>query len=227
MKRLILFSIIVIVLVPVFAQKDNKDWAQLGRYIYQNAKLEKAPDVVFMGNSITDCWVDTVPEFFSKNNYVGRGISGQVSSQMLVRFQQDVINLRPKVVVILAGTNDIAENNGAITNDGIMNNIISMCELAELHGITPILCSLLPCDHYYWLKNKNIYPAGRIMQMNKMIMDYATKKGYEYVDYHSAMATSSGGIDIKYSHDFIHPNRTGYEVMMLIVKKSIDNVLKK
>lgn len=227
MKKLILFSIISLVSMPMMAQKDNKDWAQLGRYVYQNAQLEKNPDVVFMGNSITDCWVDTVPEFFAENNYVGRGISGQVSSQMLVRFRQDVIDLNPKVVVILAGTNDIAENNGAITNDGIMNNIISMCELAKLHGITPILCSLLPCDHYYWLKNVNIYPAGRIMQMNDMIKTYAKAKGYEYVDYHSAMTTQKGGIDAKYSRDLIHPNRKGYEVMMSIVKKSIDKVLNK
>ena len=227
MKKLILFSIISLVSMPMIAQKDNKDWAQLGRYVYQNAQLGKNPDVVFMGNSITDCWVDTVPEFFAENNYVGRGISGQVSSQMLVRFRQDVIDLKPKVVVILAGTNDIAENNGAITNDGIMNNIISMSELAKLHGITPILCSLLPCDHYYWLKNVNIYPAGRIMQMNDMIKSYAKAKGYEYVDYHSAMTTQKGGLDAKYSRDLIHPNRKGYEVMMPIVKKSIDKVLKK
>lgn len=227
MKNIFLSAILALIPILIVAQKDNKDWAQLGKYVYQNAKLEKAPDVVFLGNSITDCWVDTVPEFFSENNYVGRGISGQVSSQMLVRFRQDVINIGPKVVVILAGTNDIAENNGAITNEGIMNNIISMCELAKLHDITPILCSLLPCDHYYWLKNVNIYPAGRIMQMNEMIKSYAKKEGYEYVDYHSVMSTPKGGLDAKYSRDLIHPNRKGYEVMMPIVKKSIDKVLKK
>ncbi len=213
--------------MSLFAQKDNNDWAQLGRYVYQNAKLHKTPDVVFMGNSITDCWVDSIPEFFTENNYAGRGISGQVSSQMLVRFRQDVLNLQPKVVVILTGTNDIAENNGAITNEGIMNNIISMCELAELHNITPILCSILPCDHYYWLKNKNIYPAGRILQLNEMIKTFAKDKGYEYVDYHGAMTTPNGGLDPKYSRDLIHPNRKGYEVMMPIVKKSIDKVLTK
>lgn len=225
MKKLLLFSVILLVVLPVFAQKENKDWAQLGRYVYQNSNIERTPDAVFMGNSITDCWVDTVPEFFTENNYVGRGISGQVSSQMLVRFRQDVINLKPKVVVILAGTNDIAENNGTITNEGIMNNIISMCELAKLHNITPILCSLLPCDHYYWLKNVNIYPAGRIMQMNRIIKEYAEKNGYEYVDYHSLMVTPKGGLNAKYSRDLIHPNRRGYEVMMPLVKKSIDKVL--
>ena len=227
MKRLVLSLFMALSIMPIFAQFDNKDWAQLGRYVYLNAQLKEAPDVVFMGNSITDCWVDTVPEFFTRNNYVGRGISGQVSSQMLVRFQQDVIKLNPKVVVILSGTNDIACNNGDISNEGIMNNIISMCELAKLHGIIPVLCSILPCDNFYWLKNKNIYPAGRIIQMNEMIKSYAKANGYEYVDYHSAMKTEKGGLKSEYTRDFVHPNRNGYEVMMPIVKKSIDKVLKR
>ena len=159
MKKIILLAIAVLIMLPIVAQQ-KRDWAQLGRYEYQNAQLKKSPDVVFMGNSITDCWVDSVPEFFADNNYVGRGISGQVSSQMLARFRQDVIALKPKAVVILAGTNDIAENDGWISNEGIMGNIISMCELAEVHNIKPILCSLLPCDYYYWLKNSNIYPVS-------------------------------------------------------------------
>ncbi len=226
MKKIILSAIAVLIMLPMVAQQ-KRDWAQLGRYEYQNAQLKKSPDVVFMGNSITDCWVDSVPEFFADNNYVGRGISGQVSSQMLARFRQDVIALKPKAVVILAGTNDIAENDGWISNEGIMGNIISMCELAEVHNIKPILCSLLPCDHYYWLKNSNIYPAGRILQLNEMIKGYAREKGYEYVDYHSAMTTATGGLDEKYTRDFIHPNRNGYEVMMPIVKAAIDKALKK
>lgn len=225
MKRIILSLLAVATLYT--ANAIERDWAQLGRYQYENAQITHSPDAVFMGNSITDCWADTVPEFFAENNYVGRGISGQVSSQMLVRFRQDVISLKPKVVVILSGTNDIAENNGTMTNEGIMNNIISMCELAEANDITPILCSLLPCDHFYWLKNKNIYPAGRIMQLNEMIKDYAAKKGYEYVDYHSEMTTDKGGLPAEYSKDYVHPNRRGYEVMMPIVKRSIDKVLKK
>ena len=224
MRKILIIAIAMLAMSPLVA-KEKPDWAQLGCYTYQNAQLEKAPDVVFMGNSITDCWADTVPEFFKENNYAGRGISGQVSSQMLVRFRQDVINLKPKVVVILTGANDIAENDGYMPNEGIMSNIESMCELAELHGITPVLCSLLPCDHFYWLKNSNIYPAGRILQMNEMIKDYCKKKGYEYVDYHSAMTTEKGGINPPYSRDFIHPNRKGYEVMMPIVKKAIDKVL--
>lgn len=225
MKKIFISAFALLALTTFAAEKP--DWAQLGRYTYQNAQLEKAPDVVFMGNSITDCWADTVPEFFEENNYAGRGISGQVSSQMLVRFRQDVIDLKPKAVVILAGANDIAENDGYMSNEGIMNNIISMCELAELHGITPILCSILPCDHFYWLRNSNIYPAGRILEINKMIRDYANKKGYEYVDYYSSMKTPKGGINPSYSRDLIHPNRKGYEVMMPIVKRAIDKVISK
>ena len=225
MKKIFTIAAAMCLALAAHAVKD--DWAQLGRYVYQNAQLTKTPDVVFMGNSITDCWVDSVPEFFADNNYVGRGISGQVSSQMLVRFRQDVINLKPKAVVILTGTNDIAENNGLISNEGIMNNIISMCELAKANGITPILCSLLPCDHYYWLKNINIYPAGRILQMNEMIKAYAKQKGYEYVDYHSALTDAKGGLPEAYSRDYVHPNKKGYKVMMRIVKKSIDKVLKR
>lgn len=225
MKKIFTIAAAMCVALAAHAVKD--DWAQLGRYVYQNAQLTKAPDVVFMGNSITDCWVDSVPEFFADNNYAGRGISGQVSSQMLVRFRQDVINLKPKAVVILTGTNDIAENNGSMSNEGIMNNIISMCELAKANGITPILCSLLPCDHFYWMKNMNIYPAGRIMQMNEMIKAYAKEKGYEYVDYHSTLTDAKGGLPEVYSRDFVHPNKNGYAVMMPIVKKAIDRVLKR
>lgn len=226
MKKIILSAVAILSIMTISAQRKD-DWAQLGRYTYQNAQLEKAPDVVFMGNSITDCWTDTVPEFFTDNNYVGRGISGQVSSQMLVRFRQDVIDLKPKAVVILCGTNDIAENDGYMPNEGIMNNIKSMCELAVTHNITPILCSILPCDHFYWLKNSNIYPAGRILQMNEMIKVYAKEKGFEYVDYHSVMTTPKGGLPADYTRDFVHPNRNGYEVMMPLVKRAIDKVLKK
>ena len=145
MKKIFTIAAAMCLALAAHAVKD--DWAQLGRYVYQNAQLTKTPDVVFMGNSITDCWVDSVPEFFADNNYVGRGISGQVSSQMLVRFRQDVINLKPKAVVILTGTNDIAENNGLISNEGIMNNIISMCELAKANGIRYQPVDLAVQDH--------------------------------------------------------------------------------
>lgn len=219
---LIVFSAVAIMFVDA---KTLPDWAQLGRFAYKNTKLTKSPDVVFMGNSVIDCWADTVPEFFTNNNYAARGISGQVSSQMLVRFRQDVIELQPKAVVILCGINDIAENDGRMSNDGIMSNIISMCELAEVHNISPILCSILPCDHFHWLKNKNIYPAGRVLQMNNLIKAYAGKKGYEFVDFHTPMANSKGGMKKEYTFDCGHPNSTGYAIMMPLVKRAIDKTL--
>ena len=206
--------------------KTLPDWAQLGRFAYENSRLEKMPDVVFMGNSVVDCWADTVPQFFAENNYAGRGISGQVSSQMLARFRQDVIDLKPKAVVILCGINDIAENDGYMPNEGIMNNIKSMCELAAYNNITPILCSILPCDHFHWLKNLNIYPAGRVLQMNELISVYAREKGYEYVDFHTPMTNRKGGMRAEYTYDSGHPNSAGYAVMMPLVKQAIDKVLK-
>lgn len=225
-QRKLLFALIVglLSMLPVGA-KTLPDWAQLGRYAYQNAIMTKSPDVVFMGNSVIDCWADTVPGFFAENNYAARGISGQVSSQMLVRFRQDVIELSPKAVVILCGINDIAENDGRMSNDGIMDNIKSMCELAELHKITPILCSILPCDHFHWLKNQNIYPAGRVLQINEMIKAYADEKGYEYVDFHSRMTNDRGGMRAEYTYDSGHPNSTGYRVMMPLVKSAIERAL--
>ncbi|MBQ9077697.1 MAG: acylhydrolase [Muribaculaceae bacterium] len=226
MKKMILLAVAVLSLMSLSAQTKD-DWAQLGRYTYENARIEKAPDAVFMGNSVIDCWADTVPQFFVENNYAGRGISGQVSSQMLVRFRQDVIGLKPKAVVILCGINDIAENDGYMPNEGIMNNIKSMCELAEVHNITPVLCSILPCDHFHWLKNQNIYPAGRVLQMNELISAYAREKGYEYVDFHTPMTNRKGGMRAEYTYDSGHPNSTGYAVMMPLVKLAIEKSLKK
>lgn len=220
----IAFSVMAIISVSA---KTLPDWAQLGRYTYQNATMTKSPDVVFMGNSVIDCWADTVPGFFAGNNYAARGISGQVTSQMLVRFRQDVVELSPKAVVILCGINDIAENDGYMPTEGIMNNIKSMCELAEYNNITPILCSILPCDHFHWLKNLNIYPAGRVLQMNELISAYAWKKGYEYVDFHTPMTNRKGGMRAEYTYDSGHPNSAGYAVMIPLVKQAINKVLKK
>ena len=137
MKKITLLPLLFMA-IGLFAQ--TKDWAQFERYESKNDSIITPPAVVFMGNSITDCWADTVPAFFTDNNFVGRGISGQVSSQMLVRFQEDVINLHPKVVVICCGTNDIAQNNGYISLEHILQNIKSMCELARANKIKPVVC---------------------------------------------------------------------------------------
>ena len=199
----------------VFAQQ--KDWAKFDRYAQANDTISVRPKAVFMGDSITDNWAKKDKDFFNDNDFVGRGISGQVTSQMLVRFRQDVINLNPKYVVILAGTNDIALNNGPISLENILGNIISMCELAKLHKIKPILCSVLPAEQYRW--RKELQPAGDIIKLNQMIKDYAKSERIPYVDYHSALTNDNGGLPEQYSGDGVHPNIDCYKVMEEIIMK--------
>ncbi len=148
MKKLYLTALLCMGSLCIQAQ-EIKDWADFGRYEAANKEV-KNPKVVFMGNSITDGWPDADPEFFTKNNYVGRGISGQVSAQMLMRFRPDVINLKPKAVVILAGTNDIALNDYAVSPEKTLGNIISMVELAQANNIKVILCSTMPASSFSW-----------------------------------------------------------------------------
>lgn len=207
--------------ISLFAQ--HKDWANFGRYDTQNKALTKQPTVVFMGNSITDCWADSVPAFFTNNNFVGRGISGQVSSQMLVRFQEDVINLQPKAVVICCGTNDIALNNGHISLEHILQNIQSMCELARYHKIKPIVCSLLPAKAFKW--RPDLKPADDIRRLNEMIKAYAKENKIPYVDYHSALSDEEGGLPLEYSKDGVHPNAAGYAVMESVITPILKKAL--
>mgnify|MGYP003298985513 FL=1 len=212
MKKILLFSLL---LLSLTALAQPKDWAQFNRYESSNDSLSKRPTVVFMGNSITDCWADTVPAFFADNNFVGRGISGQVSSQMLVRFQEDVINLHPKVVVILCGTNDIAQNNGYISHEHILQNIQSMCELARFHRIKPIVCSVLPAKAFKW--RPDLQPAADIIRLNEMLRVFAKENKIPYVDYYSALVDKDGGLPIEYSKDGVHPNANGYAVMEAVI----------
>ena len=206
--------VMLLIATSVFAQ--HKDWAKFYRYAEANETVVVAPKAVFLGDSITDGWAQKDSEFFTENNFVGRGISGQVTSQMLVRFRQDVIALHPEYVVILAGTNDIALNNGIITLENIMGNLMSICELAKLHQIKPILCSVLPCDKYLWrLEVEN--PAEEVIKLNKMIKEYAESENIPYVDYHAALSDENGALPIKYSSDHVHPNMDCYKVMEEII----------
>ena len=203
---------------------ENRDWAQFYRYAGKNDSLTKAPSVVFMGNSITDFWAKRRTDFFAKHNMVGRGISGQTSSQMLVRFQSDVIDLKPKAVVILSGTNDIAKNNGTISLEHVFQNIVSMCQLAKFNGIQPVIASILPCAGFQW--RPGVSPAEDIKALNVMLKDYAAKNKIPYVDYHSALADERGGLPASLSKDGCHPNDDAYEIMEKIVLKSISKYLK-
>ncbi len=210
---------------------QNRDWAGQNRYAQANKELP-APvkgehRVVFLGNSITDYWPGHHPAFFSANNYIGRGISGQTSYQFLVRFRQDVIDLKPEVVVINAGTNDCAENTHPFNIDRTMGNIESMVQLAQANGIKVILASVLPATEFGWNKSITDGPK-RVIELNKRIKAYADAHKIPYVDYHSAMkAGEDGTMNPAYSGDGVHPNATGYTVMEDVVKPIIDKTLRR
>lgn len=209
-------------------QAQAQDWPNLARYEKENASLPRPLPgenrIVFMGNSITEQWKKIDSAFFANKNYVNRGISGQTSSQMLVRFRQDVILLQPKLVVISAGTNDIAENTGPISLENILNNIIAMCDMAKANHIKVVLTSVLPAKAFSW--RKQLEPAPRIIALNKMIKGYAAVNHLVYVDYHSAMADADGGLKASFSKDGVHPNLMGYKVMEPLVVYGITRALR-
>ena len=206
---------------------NAQDWPNLEQFREANEKLQapKADEnrVVFMGNSITIGWLNKRPEFFEGKPYVNRGISGQTTPQMLLRFRQDVIDLHPKVVVILAGTNDIAGNTGPSTIAMIADNIKSMAELAHAHGIKVVLSSTLPAYDYPW--KPGMEPAGKIVALNKLIQDYAMENGFVYLDYFTAMADSKNGLPKNYAEDGVHPTVEGYQVMEPMLEAAIAKAL--
>lgn len=211
---------------PIIAQ--NTDWADLSRYKEDNLKIGlPAPDenrVVFMGNSITQGWLDADPDFFKGKPYINRGISGQTTPQMLVRFRPDVVNLKPKVVVILAGTNDIAGNTGPSTLEMIEDNIASMVEIAKANNIKVVLCTVLPAYNFPW--KPGLKPAQKIVDLNKWIKEYADKNKIVYVDYFTPMADQRNGLKKEYSEDGVHPNLAGYKVMEPLVELAIEEALR-
>ena len=206
----------------------SQDWANLEKYKFDNKALPELKEgenrVVLMGNSITEGWVSMRPDFFDDNPLVGRGISGQTTPHMLIRMRQDVLNIDPTVVVILAGTNDIAGNTGPMTLEEIMGNIKSMAELADANGIKVILSSVLPAYDYPW--KPGLEPNIKIPALNKMIAVYSKAKGFYYLDYFSEMADDRNGLPKKYSEDEVHPTVLGYSVMEPLILRAISNVLK-
>lgn len=199
--------------------------AQFERYEAANRSLTRTPDVVFMGNSITDNWIRKSPEFFENNNFVDRGISGQTTCEMLARFRADVIDLKPKAVVIMAGINDIARNSGYIPLKQVFGNIVSMCELAKLHGIKVVLCSVTPCSRFSW--RPEIRPAENIRLLNTLLQRYAQERLIPWVDYYSALVDNEGGMQACYTDDGCHPTREGYAVMEPLAVEGIRQVLGK
>lgn len=212
----------------VNAQKHDT-WANYKRYAKANKELpapaKKEKRVVFMGNSITEGWVNIHPDFFTENKYIGRGISGQTSYQFLLRFRSDVIDLKPKLVIINAGTNDVAENSGPFDIDHTFGNIASMAEIAKANKIKVILTSVLPAARFRW--NKNITDApDRIEALNEKIKAYAKANKIPYVDYYQPMVSGpERALNPAYSKDGVHPTIEGYLVMESLIKPVIDKVL--
>src|SRR5665648_576252 len=227
MKKTKLIFGVFLFLIFMGETTQAQDWANLTRFRDENLKLgPPSPGeqrVVFMGNSITEGWSQKSPGFFAGRPYINRGIGGQTTPQMLLRFRADVINLRPAVVVILAGTNDIAGNTGPSTLEMIGDNLFSMAELAKSNGIKVILSSVLPVYDYPW--KPGLEPADKIVQLNEMIKTYADSHKMLYLDYYSSMVDDRKGMKAEYSKDGVHPNKAGYEVMMDLCTQAIQEVL--
>ena len=209
------------------AQKNN--FANLARYAKENAALpkpvKKEKRVVFMGNSITEGWVRTHPDFFKTNGYIGRGISGQTSYQFLLRFREDVINLSPALVVINAGTNDVAENVGPYNEEYTFGNIVSMVELAKANKIKVILTSVLPAAAFKWRMEIKDAPQ-KIKSLNDRIEAYAKANKIPFVNYYQPMVVGENkALNPQYTKDGVHPTSEGYDIMEPIIKKAIEDML--
>ena len=206
--------------------RSNIDYGNFAIYDQLNKEViidKNEGRIVFIGNSITQGWKNFMPEMFDNQTFINRGISGQTSTEMLVRFRTDVINLKPKVVVILAGTNDIAGNTLFRGLEIVAGNISSMAELASQNNIKVILCSVLPAANFPWRKGKN--PDIKIPLLNRLIKDYAQKKGFYYLDYYNLMNDGNNGLKKDYGNDGVHPNLNGYKLMQKMVLDAISNIL--
>ena len=219
---------ILIILLAMTIFGYSQDWFRFKNYKADNERIIASgefPDVVFMGNSITENWAFFHPEFFTSHNYLGRGIGGQNSAHMLVRFMTDVIDLHPKAVVIMAGTNDVAHNDFWVAPEQVVNNVISMCELARANGIIPIISSIPPCTEFPWRKEIE-NPGQTIIEINQSLRAYAEANGIVYVDYHSALADENMGLPKMLSDDGCHPNPDTYYTMEEMVLEAIQEALK-
>ena len=225
MKKSFLTILILLMIFSGFAQDD---WFGFNRYRADNERIIQSgvfPEVVFMGNSITDNWAYYHPEFFSEHNYCGRGIGGQTSAQMLMRFTADVIDLHPKMVVIMAGTNDVAHNTYWVEPDKVVDNVVAMCQLARANGIIPIISSIPPCNYFVW--NPEIENAGQtIVNINKKLKEYAKANHIVYVDYHASLADEQNGFQKELSTDGCHPNPETYFLMEKLVLEAIEEAMR-
>jgi lysophospholipase L1-like esterase len=227
--------IALLLTLPCSQKINSQDWnafANTSRYDKANLELKLHATannrVVFMGNSITEGWVQMRPDFFDNRDYINRGIGGQTTPQMLLRFRQDVVNLNPKVVVILAGTNDIAGNSGYISLEAIISTIKSMAEIANANDIKVIISSILPAIDYPW--KPGLDPASKIITINKALKVFSEENNFIYLDYYSAMVDDKGGLKVpEYTtaNDLVHPNKDGYLVMEKLAEIAINKALNK
>ncbi|MGF6419463.1 acyl-CoA thioesterase-1 [Stenotrophomonas sp. AN71] len=211
-----------------FMQQRLADWPQLQRYRDANARLPGAvlgqPRVVFFGDSITEGWgKEGSASFFPGKHWLNRGISGQTTAQMLLRFSQDVLALQPQVVVILAGTNDLAGNTGPATQAMIEDNLHAMVDLARAHGIAVVLASVLPVSDYPWMPGTT--PAPKVRALNTALRRYAGAKQLVYLDYYTPMANAAGGLDPQLADDGVHPTAKGYALMAPLAEAAVKRAL--
>lgn len=212
----------IIILFMLNNPTQAQDWPQLSYYQEANKALETSGntvEAVFFGDSITEGWPQFNPSFFDSNNFVGRGIGGQTTPQLLLRFRQDVLDLRPKKVILLAGINDIAENTGPISLEAIMENIKGITEMAIANEVEMVLCAVLPANSFPW--RPSIIPTNKVIALNQMIMAYALEKNLIYVDYYTPMVNEELGLKSTLGYDTVHPNKTGYSLMEEVLFKSI------
>ena len=199
-----------------------QDWPQLSYYQKANELLktsEKPIEAVFFGDSITEGRPHFNPSFFDSNNFVGRGIGGQTTPQLLLRFRQDVLGLRPKKVIFLAGINDIAENTGPISIEAIMGNIKGMTEMAKANEVEMVLCAVLPANSFPW--RPSIIPTRKVIKLNQMIKAYAQENNLIYIDYYTHMVDDEQGLISTLGYDTVHPNKAGYALMEEVLLKSL------
>ena len=211
--RIAILLLLAVFMPMVVSAQKKSDWARYGRYADANKEVTVRPKAVLFGDSITDVWPNQDQEFFWDNNFVGRGISGQTTTQILCRMQQDVVALRPKYVVILAGINDIALNDGCAPDIATaIANIKSMCEIAKANKIKPVVCSLLPSYRINWRSSlKDV--KEKVAEFNSQLKAYADANKIKYVDYYTAFAGEGDMMPEAYSKDTVHPNLEGYKVM--------------
>lgn len=223
------FLVLLALFLVIPHNSNAQDWPDLNRFRKQNKLLglpaKGEQRVVFMGNSITEGWPNKDSAYFANPNYINRGIGGQTTPQMLLRFRADVVDLQPKVVVILAGTNDIAGNTGPMTLEEIRDNIISMTQLAKANGIQVVISSVLPAHDYIW--RPGLEPNIKIPKLNALLKDYADKNDIIYLDYFSAMVDDRNGLPKELAEDGVHPTVEGYAIMKPLAEKAIKTALQK